>query len=332
MNKQLLPLLGIFSVFVTPLSADIKPEVVPTSAPTRKTAPKVAPKSVVKSAPLSYAVRPSSQTVKRREAVLALSYEKDVSQVGPKLVEALADKDPMSRTLAVQGIGNLKYGAAREKVSHVLATDPSVEAREAAAVTLRQLGDVQAVGALAKAVSDTSPNVRTTALAGLAYYRDRSALPQVEAACKDEVAGVRRTALYAIGRMEATSSEPVVQALLKDSDAAVRALAAQTLGEIRATSSTGALKDLLSASEKSVQVSAARSLLKLGDSSGLETAKALSRDEDITVRLLAIDALGWSKDKAAGKELETLLTKVPDNSRIAVQEALTRHQQLRKQK
>jgi HEAT repeat protein len=71
--------------------------------------------------------------------------------------------------------------------------------------------------------------------------------------------------------------------------------------------------------------------MMLGDNSAFEVAKALDQDPDFGVRVVAIDALGWSKDPAAETELQSLLALVPANSRPAVQEALTRTQQLRKQ-
>jgi HEAT repeat protein len=278
----------------------------------------------------NYSVRPSSQTIKRREAALALGQAKDAAQAGPQLLEALSDKDPMTRSLAVQSLGSLKYAAAKSKLAELLTTDPSTEVREAAAVSLRQLGDPQVVGALGKAVNDPAPNVRVTALMGLSYYRDAKVRPVVEAATKDKSVEVRRTAIYVLGRLGDPAAVPVVRTLLKDADSTVRAGAAQSLGELHAMDAKADLSPLLKDPEKTVQASTARALLMLGDSAGFETAKALSNDENLTVRLLAIDALGWSKDPAAEVQLQSLLAEAPANSRTAVREALTRTQQLRK--
>ena len=69
----------------------------------------------------------------------------------------------------------------------------------------------------------------------------------------------------------------------------------------------------------------------LKDNSGFEAAKALAKDPDLSVRVVAIDALGWSKDPAAEAELHSLLAQSPADSRPAVEEALARTRQLRKQ-
>lgn len=280
----------------------------------------------------SYVVRPSSQTVKRREAVLAMGQGADVSKAGQQLMAALSDKDAMSRALAARELGTLKYGPALESLSGLLKTDTSAEVREAAALSLKQLGNRKALPALAAAVSDPVPAVRVTALTSMGYFRDPSVRAQVEAACQDSSTDVKRTAVFVLGRLEDPQSVPVAEAMLKDTDASVRAVAAQTLGDLRAASAKPALTALLQDANKSVQISAARSLLKLGDSAGFEKAKAYALDEDLTVRLLAIDALGWSRDRQAGTMLADLLNQVPPNSRVAVQEAINRQEQLRKQK
>ncbi len=299
----------------------------PLWAETRTTAtPKPAPQTAPKA---SYIVRPSTQTIKRREAVVGMW---DDASKGPQLLEALSDKDVVTRAAAARGLGTIKFSGAREKLISVLGADSSAEVREAAALSLQQLNDPSVTPALTKAIADPVTSVRTTALMGIGHYRDRSARIQVEAAAKDSSPDIRRTALYTLSRLGDVQSAPVVEEMLKDPDYSVKAMAAQTLGDIRATGSKAALTGLLQDASKPVQISAARSLLKLGDSAGFEKAKAYALDDDMTVRLLAIDALGWSKDPEAGKVLADILDKVPANNRHAVQESQTRHERLRKQK
>jgi len=278
-----------------------------------------------------YGVWPSSATVKRRQAAQAIAQDTDPAQAGAKFLEMAKDKDAMTRALAAESIGNLKFAPARGKLEELLLGDPNEQVREAAAVSLRQIADPAAVEALGKALNDVSPNVRVTALSGIAFYRDTNARPLVEAACKDKAAEVRRTAVYVLGRLDDPQAVPVVKGLLNDVDLGVRAGAAQTLGTLHAVDSKEALTALLKDPEKPVQASAALSLAILGDSSGTEAAKGLVQDPDIAVRLLAIDALGWSKDPSAGRLLESLLTTSPADTRAAVRGALARHQQMRKQ-
>ena len=278
-----------------------------------------------------YLVRPSTQTIQRRESVMALGSSQD-PLAGPKLVEALSDKDPMTRSLAAQGLGSLKYSAGVPALIGRLAGDSSAEVRQTAVLSLQQIHDPRAIVPLEKALSDTELNVRLTALRALERYRDPGSEPAVEAACKDMAPEVRRTAVYVLGRMRDQAAVPTLQKLLKsDSDDAVRAGAAQALGEMRSTESKGALRPLLKDPNKTVQASAARSLLILGDSSGFETAKALDHDPDLAVRVVAIDGLGWSKDPSAESELQALLASGPGDSRPAAQAALLRTQKLRKQ-
>ena len=278
----------------------------------------------------AYLVHPSTQTIKRREAAFALGHLNEAAS-GPKLLEALADKDPMTRTLAIQGLGTMKYSAAEPKLAVLLATDSYAEVRQAAAVSLRQIDDPRAVDPLGKALGDAEPHVRLAALSGIARYRQARSRPLVEAICKDPSVEIRRTAVYVLGQLEDPAAVPMIHQLLKDPDSAVRAGAAQALGEFRQTDSTAALQPLLQDPDKTIKASAARSLLMLGDVRGFEPAKALANDPSLVVRTIAIDALGWSKDPAAQVELRSLLAASPANSRPAIQEALTRTQQLRKQ-
>jgi len=281
--------------------------------------------------PETYLVHPSSQTVQRRQAVLAVAQSGD-PQAGTKLLEALSDKDPMTRTLAAQSLGTLKVVSSSAALAHVLLTDPQEEVRQAAAVSLRQIEVPEAVGALGEALKDASPNVRVAALTGLARYKDARTDPLIEAACKDQSVEVRRTAVFVLDRLEDRAAVPTLEQLMKnDPDSAVRAGAAQTLGGLRSTESKEALRPLLKDPVKIVQISAGRSLMMFGDNSAFEMAKALDTDPDLAVRLVAIDTLGWSKDPAAETELQALLAQSPVNSVPAIQEALTRTRQLRKQ-
>ncbi len=323
----------IFSVSIALLAASA-PLWGETVAPAAKPKPKAKPPTaaVVPAKKPATPGRPSKELVQRRTAVVAMQEQSNLDKAGRELMTALSDKDAMTRMLAVQGLGNLKYRQAREALSKVLSTDTSAETREAAALALRQINDGQAVDALAKAISDPVMGVRVTAMAGIGYYRNPKARPQVEAACKDSDPAVRRTAVHTLGQLEDPQAIPVVEPLLKDADPSVRAVAAQTLGDLRAKNSKTQLIELLKDPEKTVQVSAARALMKLGDNSGFKIAKDYALDENIAVRLLAIDTLGWCKDSEAGKILESLDEQVPANSRIALQEARARHEQMRKAK
>ena len=279
----------------------------------------------------SYLMRPSSETVKQRQAVFALSQSKDPQAAAPQLMAALTAKDPMTRTLAVRGLGRLKAADAEPKLEAILANDPYPEVREAAATSLREIESPNAVDALGKALSDEATTVRLTALSGLAHYRDAKVRTLVEAVTKDKSVEVRRTAVYVLGQLDDPKAGPVIQDLLKDPDSGVRAGAAQALGELHTAPSKTALLPLLKDPDKGVRAVAARSLLMLGDNSGFETAKTLANDADHNVQVIAIDALGWSKNTEAETELQALLSQAAPENRRMIQEALTRTQQLRKQ-
>jgi HEAT repeat protein len=278
----------------------------------------------------AYLVKPSSQTVKQRQAVYAAGQSKE-PQAAQQLMDALAANDPMTRTLALQGLGKLKYAAAESQIAALLAKDPYPEVREAAATSLREIERPTAVDALGKALSDEAVTVRLTALNGIAHYRDAKVRPLVEALTKDKSLEVRRTAVYVLGQLDDPKASPAIQSLLVDPDSGVRAGAAQALGELRAADAKGALLPLLKDPDKGVRAVTARSLEMLGDNSGFELAKTLAQDPDHNIRLIAIDALGWSKNPAAEAELQALLTQAPPDSRPLIQEALTRIQQSKKQ-
>lgn len=321
MNHQKLVLIALLALTSGLMGADS-----PTLPPVRKK-PAVRPRTTA-----AYVVRPSSTTVKRREAVLSMSQNPDSEVAGNRLIAALDDQDSVSRALAVRELGRLKHRAALGRLTTILKTDAVTDVREAAAASLKQLDNPKAVPALSGALSDSSPAVRVTALMGLAHFRELGSRRAIEAACQDASADVRRTALFALGRLESPASTSAVEPLLKDPEASVRAVASQTLAELHVSTVTASLSGMLQDPSRAVQVSAARSLLKLGDASGFETAKVAVRDEDFAVRLLAIDALGWSRQPEAGTILSELAQNPPVNSLVAVKEALARHERLRKQK
>src|SRR5438309_2269255 len=122
---------------------------------------------------------PPGPVVARRQAAFALGQSKDPSQAGPKLLAALDDKDDMTREIAARSLGNLKYAPASARLGAVLAGDHNDVVRQAAAVSLRLIGDPQAVPALSRALRDPSVIVRVTALAGIAHYKDVKARPAV---------------------------------------------------------------------------------------------------------------------------------------------------------
>jgi HEAT repeat protein len=110
------------------------------------------------------------------------------------------------------------------------------QVREAAADSLGQLGDAEAVPALCRSLYDPAGHVAARAAAALGRIRDESAAP---ALCGVMITGVAATRAEAAGALARIGSDQATQALcraLEDPEGNVRLEAAAGLGGIASSS------------------------------------------------------------------------------------------------
>lgn len=273
----------------------------------------------------------STNTVSRRQAVLELATSK-APNAGPALLGALADKDAMVRTLAVRGLSGFQVPGTFEALDKLLKSDPAEDVRIEVANVFRTGREAQGADALAAALKDASAPVRIAALSGLAQYRRAADSKAASALLRDPSVEVRRTAVFTVGRLGDPSVAAALKEALKDKDASVRAGSAQALGELHVKEALPALKTLLAEPDAAIRVSAARSMLLMGDLSGLQAALTDARAGELNIRLIAIDALGWSAAPEAEAALSEMASGPTDMVRSAAQQALMRLKGLKKRK
>jgi len=261
----------------------------------------------IQAAPLneSLAQLKSSDVVKRRNAAQDLVNARN-PESAPALLQAASDKDAYVRKLAIQGLGYLRLKEAIPVIDKVLGEDPSPEVRQTAVESLGYINDPGCSAALGKALNDKSKAVRLTAIRVVGMRRSTEHAAALADAAKDPLPDIRRTALAALGQIAGPATLPVILGALKDPDPSARATAALALGSFPLKSTATELKLALKDPDILTQVSAARSLAVQGDNTGFDAALSAAQSPRPEVRLAAIDALGWTRDKRALPMLEAM--------------------------
>ena len=194
-------------------------------------------------------------------------------------------------------------------------SDNDSDDREAAAMTLGQLGDKRAVDPLIKALGDDDSSVRKAAAKALAQlgqpewatrirgnYNDfrrlglskdpRFVVPLIKVLSDDD-SDVRKTAAKALGRLnDKRAINPLVKTL-SDDEYYVRGAAAEALGQLGDKRAVDPLIEALSDNERWVRSFAAGALGQLGDNRAVDPLiKTLLSDDHSGVRQRAAWALG----------------------------------------
>lgn len=271
------------------------------------------------------------EIVKRRQQIYDWGAKADPSKA-PSFIEALGDKDPYTRVLAAQSLGELRWASARGPLESVLLTDPNPEVRESAAQALRRMPAVESSPSLIKALNDSTESVRIVAADTLGMAPSGPAAVQALcAALADQSVGVRRTAVFSLRRLNDVSAVAALEGVLKDPDTYVRANAVQAIGMLSDRKSPPAvIKGMIHDREPLVQVSVANALAPSGDKAAFDKAKSLLPSSDRTVKMLAIETLGWSKDSDVKAQLKTLANDADLGVKQTAQQALRRMDQKEK--
>ena len=211
------------------------------------------------------------------------------------LMDALKDRDPMVRNVAVSALGKLR---------DMRAVDPLIEALKDEDTTVRinvckslgALGDFKAIKPLVDSLNDDEIVVRIAACGALGSFNSPDVIPPLLDALKDEDSGVRSQACRALGALgDASAIEPLLQAL-KDSDNIVRRDATTALSGFEDERIIEPLMDALEDEDAYVRRVAASALWRTGDERVIEPLVRRLKDEDSMVRYCIVSAFDSRPD------------------------------------
>jgi HEAT repeat protein len=241
--------------------------------------------------------REGKDTTTRREAILALGYEKDPS-VFAVLQEALDDPSTEIQHAAV--IAFSRYGnaaAMRLLAKPKIFRSPSSDVRWAAVSAIGRLGSLGGVDLLVRAVSDEEWVVRDQAVSELKRVFAEVPREQVGRVIRifmglleldnPDIGNITVDGLVAIGER---SLDPLLHAL-KASSPVGRANAARALGRIGSPRAVPSLIQLLSDPDGRVRLAAVESLGRTDDGKSVEAVLAALQDIVSAVQLQAVRTL-----------------------------------------
>lgn len=212
----------------------------------------------------------------------------------------LSDADPFVRARAIHGLWEDESPSLIAPLLHMLEHDPDAMVREAAAIALGkyvlagELGNLPMrevtpiVEALVRVVQNPKEDldVRRRALESVSYVDEPHIRDLIEAAYYHEDSRMQASALFAMGRSGNTRWASFVLAELESPDPALRYEAALAAGD-----------------------------LELADA--IRPLSRLVQEDDLEVRLAAIEALG----RIGGPEAERILLELLEHENEAIAEA-----------
>jgi HEAT repeat protein len=208
----------------------------------------------------------------------------------------LADKSPEIRTKSAQALGRVGGRRAVLVLRRGL-TDKTVEVRIAVVEALGFVGGRLAITVLSEALKDRAPEVRIRAVGALRAAGTVSAIPILQKAFEDKEASVRLHAALMLRKIGHRAGVPVLGgAVLADRDPSVRAVCALYLGGL-------GVKDL-------------RAVAYLG--------QVLTGEKSATVRIRAVEALGYVQLPQAVAALQIALADRDDGVRTRATEVMGR--------
>jgi HEAT repeat protein len=144
----------------------------------------------------------------------------------------LDDGRPDVRYAAALSVGELADPEAVDRLVHML-DDRDIMPRQAAAISLGKIGDPAAVEPLIRALANGPPDVRFQAAASLVELDAVRAVAPLVSALQDRDPEVRGSATAGLGDLEAHEAADDIALLLGDNVESVRVEAAYALGRLR---------------------------------------------------------------------------------------------------
>jgi beta-lactamase regulating signal transducer with metallopeptidase domain/HEAT repeat protein len=204
------------------------------------------------------------------------------------------DTSASLRRVAAWGLANFADAdVAMEALSAALKNDRDVSVREMAAWALADAHrNATVTEALTTALGrDVSPKVRASAAWALGNIGDRDAVDALAKALDDTSRGVRMRAAWAIGNSEPKQAPKALLELLSDKDTEVRQLAAWALFNIQDPDAVPALDAAMRReTDRDTQRALIRAMAATGEKS-VDAIKRLIDSKDPDVRSTAIRAL-----------------------------------------
>jgi hypothetical protein len=233
------------------------------------------------------------QTVK---ALVEAGYADIQLELGRFLRVAIEDESDRVRAIAIHGLGEDVGEDLISPFIHMLNYDPSAQVRAAAATglgafvlagELEEIDSIQAMRAeealLSVLHSETEPlEVQCRALESVAFSGEAGVRQLIEDAYYSPYEEMQISSLVAMGRSADTRWRATAQTELENSSPQVRAEAARACGELEARAAVEDLLVLLTDEEKSVRLAAIFALGRLGgrDAEDALNTMLLSDDED----------------------------------------------------
>lgn len=245
------------------------------------------------------------------------------------LVEALRDPAPEVRAAAADAFVDLclaeppqalllagkagasAEGAGRRPVSLFSPASHDVEARPIASPAL-----YLAVDPLSEALKDGYAAVRANAATALGWIGDIRAVPSLARCLKDPDENCRVAAALALGLLGSPVALKPLARALGDASVRVRKQAAESLGRLGDPVTADLLVDTLDDAEEALEVRAAavRALGRLHLPQGLPVLLDLLNAPSPTLRLAAVEALGYLSFGRAYRHLAPLVWRDPDRA------------------
>lgn len=225
--------------------------------------------------------------------------------------QAIKDDDPHVRTLAVRMLWEFENQDLIPVFLNLLAEDPAVDVRAAAATALGQfvyMGETDELAAekmntlvehlLQATAEDQADLVRRKALESLGFSSRPEIPALIEQAFSTQDKEWMASALLAMGRSMDQRWESTVLSMLQDRRPSLRAEAARAAGEMEITQAVPALIDLTRDSEDEVRLAAIWSLSQIGGEPARRTLEDLmlsaADDDEADFLETALDNLAFT--------------------------------------
>ena len=183
------------------------------------------------------------------------------------LLDVRTEPHPQNRAVAVEdAMESIELEPARDFYLETVLMQGAVGDKKAAILSLRKIGDANAIETLSFALGDTDPRVRKAAIEALSRIGGDDALAAIASAAIDDDLALRSRAVEALA-FAGYSAPQYLELALRDEDPRIRATAVDALGDI-------------------------------GDSRSINIISAALRDPDADVRQRAVEVMDQLDDEA----------------------------------
>ncbi len=260
----------------------------------------------------------------RRKAAEAL-LELPQSAARRLLPRALADADPHVRMAAAEAAIRVRFEPASQVVRGWL-SDREARVRQVAAQVLGVFSpDREAVAGLGRALADPEVDVRLAAAQALGSTRLPEATLALLGHLDDSNPQVQVAVISALERLRDPRSIMPLVGKIQDTRSIVRRAVARALGTLGGPRVVSGLVLALRDSDPLVRVAAVVALGRSGASEAVDAlASVLEQDDDITVRVTAVEALGMHRNERTARLVIGTLDSNRAELRTQAQQTLVR--------